>query len=728
MCVSPGKHPRTSNGVKDASNDEAVVQAWMDRYPHTNWGLACGSDSGILAIDIDPTKDGDQSFTEFEAAFPEAVPPTLVALTGGGGRHLIYAIPGSTHIGNPTNWLPGVDIRGKNGYIVVEPSRHVSGGVYEWLDWSVEPAMAPRTLVDSITGQTTRSQYRRFGDGFGASVGLPSTDAILQGVQQGSRDDALFRLACRLRRQLNDSRAAVEHLVLAAAASANPPFERKDALRKVDQAFTQNHTDDDIFSSTSVFTDEEADNTITAEGVEEPIFRMTDVGNRNRFVKEFGNDFRYVEGFGWHTWTDIGWVSLQSDLEVQEAAKNVSEIARRDATMIADLTARQRMIRWADESESSGRISALMKLAKSHPTIHKSATDFDSSPSHLACRNGMVDLRTGEIRSFKRSDMTTRNTGVMYDPDALLPAWEQFLYDTTQGDQELIEYLQMSAGYSLTGSVAEESFFIISGRRASGKSTYLDGLHAALGKYADTVAAETFIKKYSGKGVDRDELVKFVGSRLITTTELPEGERFDEAFIKKITGGDPLSARYLYQEAFTFKPQFKLWMATNHDPITTDSAMFRRIKRVPFPHTVPAEKRDMSLKERIKDPKIGGVAVLAWAVKGAIKYFERGRLVTPDTVVNSTSAYEQEQNDIQHFMREVFWWKDGAQIEVRVAHLIYREWAKQHGEKLYRRTSFVQRLRDNGVTLGRNDRGELYIANMMLRRDQDITIMYRGSL
>ena len=132
----------------------------MARFPNTNWGLACGADSGILAIDIDPTKDGDQSFTEFEAAFPDAVPPTLVAKTGGGGRHLIYAIHASTHIGNPTNWLPGVDIRGKNGYIVVEPSRHVSGGVYEWLDWSVEPAMAPRTLVDSITGQTTRAQCR----------------------------------------------------------------------------------------------------------------------------------------------------------------------------------------------------------------------------------------------------------------------------------------------------------------------------------------------------------------------------------------------------------------------------------------------------------------------------------------------------------------------------------------------------------------------------------------
>lgn len=705
-CKAKGKHPMIRDGVNGASNDIEVVRAWWAQFPGCNWGVACGKASGIIVIDIDPRKGGYESFEEYEQSRRDTgdFGDTLLAKSGGNGKHIYIEYPEGSTIGNRVNWLPGVDIRSNGGYVVLPPSNHLSGGFYEWLNWGHPIAPAPPDFVARVSsgGQGGLSQST-----------LGKTDELLGGIEEGSRDDSLFRMACRFRRQLGDNRDAVTLLVLAAARNAKPPFPESEALIKVEQAFKQVHEEvDAIFGGAGDGGGGDDDDDAPEEA---PLSRLTDMGNRDRFVRAYGDDFRYVVGIGWHQWADDGWRRVD-DLVPHRQAQQVPAMIRQDAMQVADITTRAKFMRWANDTESSARIAAIVTLAKGHETMMKTPDDFDSEPHLLACRNGMVNLENGSIRYFERDDLFTRNTRVLYDPDFVYEPWEKFLVDVTEGDKELQTYLQMSAGYTLTGSVAEESFFIVSGPTASGKSTYTDGLMTALGGYADTTDADTFMKRY-GKDAPREELVKMAGARMIGTEELPEGERFDDALLKRVTGGSRLSARFLYQESFTFMPQFKLWMATNHDPVTSDSAMFRRIKRVPFLHQIPEDKRDRKLKEAIKNPEIGGRAVLAWAVKGARAYFEAGRLETPMAVTWATNAYQAEQDSFTHFINETFHVEEGKELSIRIVYGLYTEWCKTANERPMRRPQFIQKLQERKINVSMKDNQDRFTIGLGVRHD-----------
>lgn len=232
-CDHPGKHPRTRTGVKEATNNVDVLRAWWESFPGCNWGLACGRDTNVFVVDLDPSKGAYDSFEEFELQRGEPIPVSLIAHTGGGGRHLYFSYP-ETKIMNRVEWLPGVDVRSDGGYVILPPGNHISGGEYRWENWGTPLVPAPQDLISALADSRS---------GGAARDDLGSTDSLMQGIEEGSRDEMLFRLACRLRRELRDSRRAVEVLILDAAAHCSPPFPEAEALAKVDQAFKQDHAD-----------------------------------------------------------------------------------------------------------------------------------------------------------------------------------------------------------------------------------------------------------------------------------------------------------------------------------------------------------------------------------------------------------------------------------------------------------------------------------------------------
>lgn len=694
-CESPGKHPRTYNGVKSATGDVNQLREWNKQWPDANWALATGSVSGVTVIDIDERKDGFKSFDDYEhmrrgeGDFGD----TLIGNTGGGGRHIF--IESKVPIRNRVNWLPGVDIRGDGGYVILAPGTHISGKNYEWANWGKKIMQAPEDFLYAM------SEGGNF-HGDKSIIKDLSVDDFLDGVDEGTRDDTLFRMACRLRRQLSDNRAAITLLVLQAAANSEPPFPESEALRKIDQAFKQDHID----LMDRVFQGDDTDG--------DPLAHLTDMGNRDRFVQAFGDDYRYVVGIGWHKWGDDGWHRVD-DLIPHRDAQFVPEMISMESKNIADMTIRDKFSKWSSTSESANKIAAIITLAKGHEKLRKTVEDFDNNQYSIACANGMVDLRTGEVRPFDRTDLFTKNTRVRYERGFQMKKWLDFMETVTDGDKELQEYLQMSAGYTLTGSVQEECFFIVSGYRQTGKSTFVTALESALGSYHQTASSELFMKKW-GKEPPRDELVKLAGSRMVASEEIPEGAIFDDALLKRITGGSTLSARYLYQEAFDFVPQFKLWFATNFDPITSDSAMFRRIKRVPFLVSIPDEKKDRSLKEFLRDRSAGAKAVLAWAVEGAVKYIEEGRLETPASVKFATTVYEREQDSFSHFVNETFEFVPGERIAERAAYELFCMWAKSNNERQMKRPQFAQKMRERKFELVVEEESQTrFIPNLRVR-------------
>jgi putative DNA primase/helicase len=292
-------------------------------------------------------------------------------------------------------------------------------------------------------------------------------------------------------------------------------------------------------------------------------------------------------------------------------AKCIARALYEEAAEIGDDDERKACAQFARKCESTDRKKAALVSAQSEPGIPVAPEQFDADPFLLNCVNGTVDLRTGELQPHRRADLITRLCPVQYDPAAHSPLWDRFLEEATGANREVGQFLQRAVGYSLTGATSQEVLFFVHGPGGSGKSTFPEAIKAVLGEYGKSADFETFISRRDG-GAIRNDVAELAGRRFVVSIEVDEGKKLAEGLVKLLTGGDTVRARFLYQEAFDYVPQFKLWLAANHAPKVRhdDSAMWRRILRIPFDQVVPKEKRDPSLKARLKDVNESGPAVL----------------------------------------------------------------------------------------------------------------------
>jgi putative DNA primase/helicase len=460
-CKSPGKHPLTRDGVHGASSDLNVIRAWVSHWPEANWAVACGEASGIVVIDIDPRHGGYISIQEYEENRPDGpLPRTLQSSTGGGGRHLLYRYPDDGEpVPGRNPWLRGVDVKSDGGYVVLPGSNHISGGSYAWADSSAPITKMPTDVLQSIRSRSSSD---------GARGGPPDTDDILDGVPEGERDETLFRLACRLRRQLGDNaRKAVEYLILKAANECTPPFPEAEALRKVEQAFKQDHGDVAIWDWLGVHP-------------------CNDRGNAGRFVDKHHEVIRYVPSHDrWYVWNGSYWVHDRSDTQIIRLAQDVEHILRQEAEFMPDQSTRNKMLKFAERAGDTARITAFLKQAKADLRIQATYEQFDGNPYELACPNGVVDLTTGHVKpvateSGLPSHWCTKLVPYEYDPDAKSELWEATLKRLFV-DGELVELFRLFVGYSITGVSTEEKSLWMYGDTGNGKSTVLTAIRNALG-------------------------------------------------------------------------------------------------------------------------------------------------------------------------------------------------------------------------------------------------------
>jgi hypothetical protein len=126
-CPSPGKHPLTSKGFKDATRDTSIIAAWWKRWPFANIGLPTGGPLHLLVIDCDPRNGGPTTFTELKGLFPTIPNAGIRVRTGGGGLHVYLKYSGGPL---PKELAKGIDLKGEGGYVVAPPSLHSSGQRY----------------------------------------------------------------------------------------------------------------------------------------------------------------------------------------------------------------------------------------------------------------------------------------------------------------------------------------------------------------------------------------------------------------------------------------------------------------------------------------------------------------------------------------------------------------------------------------------------------------------
>jgi P4 family phage/plasmid primase-like protien len=328
--------------------------------------------------------------------------------------------------------------------------------------------------------------------------------------------------------------------------------------------------------------------------------RCTDVGNALRFVRDHGDCTRYCRDYRkWlfragHRWR------LDEDGEVmrraRQTARNILDEASQD-----DGPARSALAKHAIQSESLGRLNAMVELAKSEPTIPVLHEDLDADPWLLGVSNGVVDLRTGALVDSQPQDYITKAARVSFDPAAECPAFLTFLDQIFESKASLIAFVQRAVGYGLTGFTSEECLFLLHGSGANGKTTLMNAIRTLAGDYGMQCAPETLMTK-KNSGIPND-IARLKGARLVATSEVEAGQRFSESLVKQLTGRDKIVARFMRAEFFEFVPQFKIFLAANHKPVIrgTDYAIWRRIKLIPFNVTIPKEKQDPHLAGKLQD-------------------------------------------------------------------------------------------------------------------------------
>ncbi len=429
----------------------------------------------------------------------------------------------------------------------------------------------------------------------------------------------------------------------------------------------------------------------------------TDLGNARRLVARHGQDLRYCAALGgWLVWDGKRW-ALDETGQVARYAKDTVQSIYVEASEQGDEHARAELGKHAARSESAARIHAMIELAQTEPGIMVTAGVFDADPWLLNVANGTLDLHTGQLRPHDRADMLTKLAPVTFDPNATDDTLDRYLHTATNGDSDFAAYLQRAAGYSLTGLTSEECFFLVLGPAATGKSTLVEALLTMLGDYGIKSSFAAFLESRNTGGAT-PEIARLRGARLVAAVESPKDGRLNEVAIKELTGGDTVTARNLYAAPFSFKPQFKLWLAANDCPrmTDTDTGLWRRLQRLPFEHELPEGRRDPRVKQRLCNEALP--ALLAWAVKGCLAWQSNG--LKPAAVVRTKTAELRADFDpLAEFLGECCVFASRAETPALELRQAYEAWAASMGARPINNRDWSQRLKARGCENVRTRRG-----------------------
>ena len=429
---------------------------------------------------------------------------------------------------------------------------------------------------------------------------------------------------------------------------------------------------------------------------------LTDLGNAERLVAFHGDDLRFCHLWAtWLCWDGRRWAKDESG-ETERRAKATVRALYGEAANTDDPDARKALALHARRSEAESRIRAMVTLARSEPGIPVLPSDLDADPWVLNVSNGTLDLRTGELRPHRRTDLLSKLAPVPFEANAECPTWVGFLKRVLDDRDSLIGFVQRAVGYSLTGDVMARKLFILHGSGRNGKSTFLRTIGEVLGDYSMRTPSSSLMDR-RGDSIPND-LARLKGARFVATTETAEGKRLAEAQVKDITGGEPITARFMRAEWFEFMPEFKLWLATNHLPDIrgTDPAIWDRVRRVPFEVRIPEDEEDTELPDKLRVEFPG---ILRWAVEGCLAWQVEG-LAEPEEVQGATSSWRRDMDVLGAFLSDMC--EEGPELSEAGGplYVAYHNWCERNGYAAKANNLFALALRERGFSQKRTNRGQ----------------------
>ena len=643
--VRPDKKPFVAwKCFQDRPPDYEQLHRWLSQFPDCGFGLTTGGQVSVVDLDTPEAIQYAQ----------ENLPPTPVKQsTPRGGEHWFYrAMPPDVTISAGE----GLDVRSKGGYVVIAPTRgyvmtcESPTGSFSFDDLRRLEARHIQMIEDYRRAQkiptSIASTDQRVVKG---ERNTALTKAVGGFVAQGLRGEALFKKA----QEANDQ--------------FDPPLDQPE-VRAV--------------CASIVRTDERNRTTITQRS-EDP---RTDTANANRLVGNFGDSLAFTPELGWLVWNGRVWEpdrNLPQEHAKQTAVGIYDEVIQRGGD--------RELEAWAKQSQNANRIDAMLKLAKSDPEIYRHADEFDTDREFLNVGNGLLDLGSGRLYPHDEGFQCTNLTEVTYDESAKCPRWLEFL-DEVFDNVQLIEFVQRSVGYSLSGFTNEQVLFFLCGAGANGKSIFLNVLLELLGSYGKTTGADTIMRHTAAH---HDDLARLHKARVVAVAEIEEGSRLREARVKDLTGEDTVAARFLYRESFEFEPRFKLWLRGNHKPTVqgSEEGIWRRICLIPFDRVIPVSQRDPNLGEKLSAEMPG---ILRWAVEGFAAW-KAGGLKAPPIVTAAVRDYREESDETQSFLDECCDVGQG-DYQARSSALAnsYTYWASQGGHEKLSNKALTARLQRMG--------------------------------
>jgi putative DNA primase/helicase len=666
-CPSKGKHPvheawpdvATASPLDVAhwwrpSPAEAIPSEW---WPRANIGIVTGRKSGVWVLDVDSYNGGDSRLAGYENRHG-ALPETRVHHTGGGGVHYFWAHPGFDVRNDAKKVLgQGLDLKGERGFVVAPPSVSAKGAYELNPAQDTGPVPAPDWLVNLLR------EYDREQNGGALAGKMPEAGGA---ISRRYAEAAVLAEAERMRKTapgarnntLNECAFSLGTLGGAGLLEESTAYA---ALKEAaaDAGLGAGDVRATFMSGWKAGLESPRQVQWSAVQGEWPTRARTEFGLADRMVDHWGELLRWVtEWATWATYQHGVWRKDETATGERYAQMMIRALADTEAFSYEEEpgtapdgetetpSPRSGFLDWVAKQQTRKAVSAAARLSIGLPAMRMSQEALDIDPMMLNVRNGVIDLRTGELLKHSPDHRMTLQGAAVYRPGEEAPQWDEFLR-RVQPDPEMRAYLQRVAGYCATGRVDEQAMFLNHGTGANGKSVFQAVISHVLAMYAQTMPVSTLMASSVDDRIPND-VARMAGKRFLVASETKQGRSLDEAKMKALTGGDAIAARFMRAEWFDFRPVGKLWLTTNHLPkMSDDNATWRRIQLVSWPVVIPEHERDGFLQERLIAEESAGI--LAWIVAGCLAWQTEG-LRPPPGVLAAKEAYRVEEDVVQQFI------------------------------------------------------------------------------
>lgn len=432
-----------------------------------------------------------------------------------------------------------------------------------------------------------------------------------------------------------------------------------------------------------------------------------DVGNAHRLIALHGANLRYCPAYrNWLTWDGRRW---RKDDPSSTQARRLAHTTMQRYLVQAARASNQDHAKFAAACLNTQRVSNCLREAQ--PNLVVQPDQLDQQHDLLNCRNGTLDLRTGELHPHRREDLITRLVHCDYVPDAECPTFTAYLERVAANHRGLLTsgYLQRMFGYGLTGHTSEKiGAFLLTGPTNTGKTTLLQVLYRLLHEYAARIRIETLMTRHDAMNSNAlADLADLCGARYVVTSETSEGQRLNVGLLKSLSQGQgTIKAVRKYENPIEFAETHKLFIDANYlpDVPSTDDSIWNRLHAVPFDNPIPADEQDKTLPARLGAEAAG---ILAWAVAGAQRWYAQG-LQKSQAVAKASAVWRSSNDQIARFIDECCCKDPDREVRARELYTAYRNWAEENGERPISEPLFAKRMEEQGYTKQRSKIGVRY--------------------